>query len=97
MAEEHKTPTRDRVVEDLTAAERYRGVQEFPKMLYRTSGDQLIVHNKTEEETALAAGDVHPNPEAALKEKAKRDAAEAKRLAERAGGEAKASGKPPQH
>jgi hypothetical protein len=78
------------VIEELEMETRQRGFVEYPKMLHKTDGSNLIVTNKRDEEAALASGDVHPTPAEALAEKEKRDAAEAKRLALKVGAEAKA-------
>lgn len=89
MSEE--TQTKRQVIEQLENETRQRGFVEYPKMLHKTDGGHVIVTNKREEESALAAGDVHPTPAEALAEKEKRDAAEAKKAALKVGAEAKAA------
>jgi hypothetical protein len=84
-------------VERLTDETRMRGFVEYPKALHRTDGSLVIVTNKREEESALSDGDVHPTPAEAQAEKQKRDAAEAKRRAEKIGAEAKAASKEPKN
>jgi hypothetical protein len=80
--------TKEKVIEEMTRESLARGFIEYPKMLHKTDGGNIIVTNKRDEEAALAAGDVHPTPTEALAEKQKRDAAEAKRHAIKVGAEA---------
>jgi hypothetical protein len=89
--------SREKEIERLTAETSARGFVEYPKMLHKTDGGHVIVTSKREEESALSEGDVHPTPADALAEKHKRDAAEAKRRAEKIGAEAKSSGKEPKN
>jgi hypothetical protein len=80
--------TKEKIIEELTRDSLARGFIEYPKMLHKTDGGNVIVTNKRDEESALASGDVHPTPTEALAEKKKRDDAEAKRAALKVGAEA---------
>lgn len=74
-------PTKQDIIDDITRDSLARDFIEYPKMLHKTDGTNITVNSKAEEEAALRAGDVHPSPQAALDEKAKRDEAERQRVA----------------
>lgn len=76
MSEEKPKESFEKVAERLTQENSSKPRQEYPKMLFRTDGTNLIVEDKKSEEEALRSGDVHPNPAAAIAEKEKRDKAE---------------------
>jgi hypothetical protein len=85
--------SRAKVEEQLERESRARGFVEYPKMLHKTDGNHVIVNNKADEEDALRSADVHPTPDDAAKEKAKRDERDAGKTAVAAGAEASAKGK----
>ena len=67
---------------------------EFPKMKYHPDGRTATVEDDAAE--SALGGEWLPNPAAAEKVRADRDAAEEKRAALRAGSEARAAGKTPE-
>lgn len=79
-------------MERLDQESRARGFIEYPKMLHKTDGSNVTVNNKAEEEAALRSGDVHPTPALAIAEKEKREEAERKKTAVKAGAEAAGKG-----
>ncbi len=83
--------SRAKIIEQLEIETRQRGFVEYPKMLHKTDGSNITVNNKAEEEKALRSADVHPTPDDALAEKAKRDEADRKKAAVKLG--AAAAGK----
>lgn len=93
MSKEEKTLTKDQVIEQITQDSRARGFIEYPKMLHKTDGSNIIVNTKEEEEKALRSADVHPTPDDALAEKDKRDEAEAEKLRLKIGKDAADAGK----
>jgi len=64
---------------------------EFPKMLHHPDGRTVIVEDAEGERDALNS-DFVPTPDAALKIRAERDAADATRVKRKIGAEAKAAG-----
>lgn len=78
-------------IERITAPYEFR---EFPKMLYHPDGRTAVVADDSEQ--SALGGEWAPNPEAALKTRAQRDAAEATKAARAIGVEAAARGKNPE-